>query len=152
MNLWPLWSLIQAMDVLFVFSMSFSVALYSQIHIFMRNKLGMEDSLIFSESVNLVILWIKAIMMDVLCLNGITVYIGIAILAEFLFPGQFFSLFWKWPVNSQTWPDTPTKYIGYGHKVWIFACVVCYLISVVYNLISVVCNLMSIVYAKCCKK
>ena len=59
-DLWPSQSLIDAMDVLFVFSIYFSVGLYSWIQIFMTNnwykaelKFSMENS------VNLLILWLK---------------------------------------------------------------------------------------------
>ena len=60
-DLWPSQSLIHAMDVLFVFSIYFSVGLYSQIRIFMMNnwyKAGLKFSM--ENSVNLLnILWLK---------------------------------------------------------------------------------------------
>ena len=60
MDLWPSQSLIHAMDVLFVFSIYFSVGLHSRIQIFMMNnwcKAGLKFSM--ENSVNLLILWLK---------------------------------------------------------------------------------------------
>ena len=68
-DLWPLRSLIQAMDVLFVFSIYFSVGLHSQIQICMRNKWCKAWIKIFneefSESVNLVVFHCNSTEIDV---------------------------------------------------------------------------------------
>ena len=58
MDLWPSQRLIHAMDVLFVFSIYFSVGLYSQIQIFMRNN-WYKAGLISEFSENTLILWLK---------------------------------------------------------------------------------------------
>ena len=58
MDLWPSRSLIDAMDVLFVFSIYFSVGLYSWIQIFLTNnwyKAGLVFNGEFSESLNFVV-------------------------------------------------------------------------------------------------